>query len=83
MRTPDRLAAISGLARIHGSPGSVDVFLQAPAFVRPDPQAPGWAEAEELQSAALAALWDGSKTARQLTREVVPPIDRLLKARAG
>jgi ABC-type glycerol-3-phosphate transport system substrate-binding protein len=66
-----------------GPPRGVEVFLQAPAFVRPDPQAPGWAEAEALLTAALAALWDGSKTARQVTRETVPPINRLLNERAG
>jgi ABC-type glycerol-3-phosphate transport system substrate-binding protein len=64
-------------------PRGVDVFLQAPAFVHTDPQALGWAEAEALLAAALAALWDGSKTARQITREAVPPINRLLKERAG
>jgi multiple sugar transport system substrate-binding protein len=64
-------------------PRGGDVFLQAPAFVHPDPKAPGWAEAATLLNAALAALWDGSKPARQLTREVVPPINRLLRERAG
>ena len=48
-----------------------------------DPQAPGWAEAAELVTAGLAALWDGSKTARQITQEAVPPINRLLQERAG
>src|SRR5262249_25418090 len=48
-------------------PRGVDVFLQAPGFVHTDPQAPGWAAAAELLDAALAALWDGSKPARQLT----------------
>jgi multiple sugar transport system substrate-binding protein len=64
-------------------PKGADVFLQAPAFVRTDPQAPGWTDALEILNAALAALWDGSKTARQLSREVVPPINRLLRERAG
>jgi ABC-type glycerol-3-phosphate transport system substrate-binding protein len=60
-----------------------DVFLQAPEFVHLVPQAPGWTEALEILNAGLASLWDGSKTARQVTREVVPPINRLLKERAG
>jgi ABC-type glycerol-3-phosphate transport system substrate-binding protein len=64
-------------------PRGGDVFLQAPAFVHTDPQAPGWPEAAELLNAGLASLWDGSKPARQITREVVPPINRLLQARAG
>ena len=59
------------------------MLLQAPEFVRTDPQAPGWAEAAALLDAGLAALWDGSKPARQITREVVPPINRLLQDRAG
>jgi ABC-type glycerol-3-phosphate transport system substrate-binding protein len=64
-------------------PRGGDVFLQAPGFVHTDPQAPGWPEAAALLNAGLAALWDGSKTARQITREVVPPINRLLRERAG
>jgi ABC-type glycerol-3-phosphate transport system substrate-binding protein len=64
-------------------PRGADVLLQAPEFARTDPQAPGWAAAAALLTAALAALWDGSKTARQITREVVPPINRLLQDRAG
>jgi multiple sugar transport system substrate-binding protein len=63
-------------------PGGVDVFLQAPEFVHTDPQALGWSEAEEILTAGLAALWDGSKIARQITQEAVPQINRLLKDRA-
>ena len=46
-----------------------------------DPQALGWAEAEEIVTAGLASLWDGSKTARQITQDAVPQINRLLQER--
>jgi hypothetical protein len=62
-------------------PKGLDVFLQAPEFVHTDPQALGWAEAEELVTSGLASLWDGSKTARQITQDVVPQINRLLRER--
>jgi ABC-type glycerol-3-phosphate transport system substrate-binding protein len=66
-----------------GPPQGIDVFLQAPEFVHTDPQALGWAEAEEIVSAGLASLWDGSRTARQITQDAVPQINRLLQERAG
>ncbi|HEX2516050.1 MAG TPA: sugar ABC transporter substrate-binding protein [Chloroflexota bacterium] len=66
-----------------GPPRGIDVFLQAPEFVHTDPQALGWAEAEEIVTAGLASLWDGSRTARQITQDAVPQINRLLQERAG
>ncbi|CAA9274746.1 MAG: hypothetical protein AVDCRST_MAG77-3360 [uncultured Chloroflexi bacterium] len=64
-------------------PKGLDVFLQAPEFVHTDPQALGWAEAEEIVTTGLASLWDGSKTARQIVQDVVPQVNRLLKERAS
>jgi ABC-type glycerol-3-phosphate transport system substrate-binding protein len=63
-------------------PKGIDVFLQAPDFVHTDPQALGWAEAEELVTAGLVSLWDGTRTARQITQDIVPQVNRLLKERA-
>lgn len=64
-------------------PKGIDVFLQAPEFVHTDPQAVGWQEAEEIVTAGLASLWDGSRTARQIMQDVVPQVNRILKERAG
>lgn len=63
-------------------PKGIDVFVQAPEFVHPDPQAVGWTEIEAEINKGLAGLWDGSKTARQVVQEIVPQVDRILKANA-
>jgi multiple sugar transport system substrate-binding protein len=60
-------------------PKGIDVMIQAPEFVHPDPQALGWTEAEELVNTAFSAIWDGSKTARQVAQDVTPQVNRILK----
>ncbi|MGH2353158.1 MAG: extracellular solute-binding protein [Chloroflexota bacterium] len=64
-------------------PKGIDVFVQAPEFVHPDPQALGWSEMDEAIDKGLVALWDGSKTAHQIAQEVVPQVNRILQANAG
>lgn len=59
-------------------PKGIDVFLQAPDFVHPDPQAVAWPDIEVEINKGLASLWDGSKTARQVAQEIVPQANRLL-----
>lgn len=61
-------------------PRGIDVFVQAPEFVHPDPQAVGWDEIETELDKGLAALWDGSKTARQVVQEIVPQVNRIIAA---
>jgi multiple sugar transport system substrate-binding protein len=63
-------------------PKGIDVMVQAPEFVQPDPQALGWTEAEEVLNEALGALWNGSKTARQIVQEVSPQVNRILQENA-
>lgn len=64
-------------------PKSIDVFLQAPDFVHPDPQALGWTDAEAEINTGLGALWTGEKTARQIAQDLVPRVNQLLRERAG
>ena len=61
-------------------PKGIDVFVQAPEFVRPDPQALGWDEMETEINKGLAALFENAKTARQVAQEVVPQVDRIIAA---
>jgi multiple sugar transport system substrate-binding protein len=61
-------------------PKGIDTFLQAPEYVRPDPQALGWDEMEAEINKGLAFLFDGSKTARQVVQEIVPQVDRVIAA---
>jgi multiple sugar transport system substrate-binding protein len=63
-------------------PKGIDTFVQAPEFVHPDPQALGWNEMEMEIDKGLAALFDNSKTARQVVQEIVPQVDRVIKAYA-
>ena len=63
-------------------PKGIDTFLQAPEFVHPDPQALGWNEMEEEINKGFAALWDGTRTARQIVQDVVPQVNRIIKANA-
>lgn len=60
-------------------PRGIDVFLQAPEFVRPDPQAVGWLEAEDLLVELFKPLWDGTKNARQVAQDAVPQVNRTLQ----
>jgi multiple sugar transport system substrate-binding protein len=64
-------------------PAGIDVFLQAPDFVHPDPQAVAWPDVEEQLNRAFAGLWDGSRTARQVLQEAVPQVNRILKEQAS
>jgi ABC-type glycerol-3-phosphate transport system substrate-binding protein len=63
-------------------PQGIDVLLQAPEFVHPDPQAIGWSDVEQELNRAFGALWDGSRTARQVAQELVPQVNRVLKEQA-
>ena len=63
-------------------PKGIDTFVQAPEFVHPDPQALGWDEMETEINKGLATLYDNSKTARQVVQEIVPQVDRIIKANA-
>jgi multiple sugar transport system substrate-binding protein len=60
-------------------PKGIDVFVQAPDFVHPDPQALGWNDMNDAIDKGLAAFWDGSKTARQVAQEVVPQVNLIVK----
>jgi multiple sugar transport system substrate-binding protein len=64
-------------------PKGIDVFVQAPAFVHPDPQALDWTDINAEIENGLASLWDGSRTARQVMQDVVPQVNRLLQASAA
>ena len=61
-------------------PKGIDVMVQAPEFVHTDPSVLGWTDAEDEIQKALAPFWDGTKTARQVVQEVVPHVNRILKA---
>jgi len=63
-------------------PKGVDVFLKAPDFVHTDPQAVGWIEAETIVQEGIMSLLEGAKTARQMVQDVVPQVNRILKANA-
>jgi multiple sugar transport system substrate-binding protein len=64
-------------------PKGIEVMVQAPEFVHTDPRTLGWTDAEEEIQKALGALWDGTKTARQVVQELVPQVNRILKAANG
>ena len=61
-------------------PKGIDVFLQAPEFVHPDPQALGWDEMEAEINKGLAALYANQKTARQVVQEIVPQVNNIIAA---
>ena len=63
-------------------PKGIDAFLQAPEFVHPDPQALGWDDMEVEINKGLAQLLENAKTARQMVMDVVPQVDRIIKANA-
>jgi hypothetical protein len=63
-------------------PKGIDVFVQAPEFVHPDPQAVGWNDMEIAINQGLTGLWDSSKPARQVVVDIVPQVDNLLKQNA-
>ncbi len=61
-------------------PKGIDVFVQAPEFVHPDPQALGWDEMEAEINKGLAALYANQKTARQVVQEIVPLVNAIIAA---
>ncbi|MDQ3701532.1 MAG: extracellular solute-binding protein [Chloroflexota bacterium] len=61
-------------------PKGIDTFVQAPEFVHPDPQALGWDEMEAEINKSLMALFANARTARQVAQEIVPQVDRIIKA---
>lgn len=79
---PPRSAVLKSSCFVDRSkpPKGIDTFLQAPEFVRPDPQALGWDEMEAEIDKGLGALYDGSKTARQVVQEVAPQVNRIIAA---
>ena len=56
------------------------MFLQAPEFVHPDPQALGWDEMEAEITKGLAALYANQKTARQVVQDIVPQVNGIIAA---
>ena len=64
-------------------PKGIEVMVRAPEFVHTDPRTLGWTDAEAEMQKALASLWDNSKTARQVVQEIVPQVNRILKAANG
>jgi ABC-type glycerol-3-phosphate transport system substrate-binding protein len=81
---PPRKSVIKSPAFVDRSqpPKGIDVFLQAPEFVHPDPQALGWNDMNDVIDKGFAALWDGSKPARQVVQDVVPQVNLIIKQNA-
>lgn len=61
-------------------PKGIDTFVQAPEFVHPDPQALAWNEMEDEINKGLMALLANARTARQVVQDIVPQVDRIIKA---
>lgn len=59
-------------------PKHMQVFLDAPSYVHLDPQAVHWPEIQTLINKEFGYIWDGSRTARAVTAELVPKVNALL-----
>ncbi len=62
-------------------PKHMQVFLDAPNFVHVDPQAVNWPQIDTLIEKQLGFIWDGSKTAKDVVKDLVPQVNDLLKAK--
>ncbi len=65
-----------------GPPAHGKVFLDGMSFVHPNPFVWNWSEIEAMLTKELGFLWDGSKTAEQVMKEIDPQMNKLLQAKA-
>jgi len=59
-------------------PKHMQVFVDAPNFVHLDPQAIAWPQIQNLLDKELGLIWDGSRTAQDVVKELVPQVNTLL-----
>jgi len=65
-----------------GPPVHGKVFLDGMSFVHPNPFVWNWSEIETMLTTELGYLWDGSKSAEQVMKEIDPQMNKLLQAKA-